>query len=202
MLRGRCRYCTKQISWQYPAIELATGISFLLIFLRLESTAASVVDLVAQFIAYAVFTSFLITIFVYDIRHYLILDKVALPGILFAFLANLLLGLIWWQMLLAAVIAGGFFAVQFALSRGTWVGGGDIRLGVLMGAMLSWPGVLVALVLAYGIGGLVAMLLLAMKRKTLQSRVPFGPFLTVATFITLLYGQNIIDWYMNVPYIW
>ena len=139
-------------------------------------------------------------IFIYDLKNYLILDQITLPAIVFAFLANLYLGLVWWQLILAGVIGALFFAIQFFVSSGKWVGDGDIRLGALMGLMLSWPNVLVALFLAYLIGAVLGLILIVVKKKEMSSAVPFGPFLTFATLITLLYGKEILQWYLNLIY--
>ena len=76
----------------------------------------------------------LTVIFIYDIRWYLIPDKVALPAALLVFLLNLFLGYNWLVLLICALIGGGFFLLQFLVSRGKWVGGGDIRLGVGAGS--------------------------------------------------------------------
>ena len=194
-LRSRCRYCKKKISIQYPAVELATAISFLLIYLRFIGGGSQHALLMIG--AYMLYTCFLIVIFVYDLRYYLILDVVTLPAIVIGFALNMLLGVSWVSMLMGAIVAGGFFALQFFFSRGKWIGGGDIRLGALMGVLTPWPYILVALFIAYLSGSIIGMGLMMSRMKHLESKLPFGTFLTVATFITMLWGPQLLQWYLH-----
>lgn len=191
-LRGRCRQCQNKISWQYILVELATAIIFTWLYFSF--------GLSVKFLATALFSCFLLVIFVYDLKHRLILDQVTLPAMAFGFLANLYLGLGFWNLILAAVIGSSFFALQFFVSQGRWVGGGDIRLGALMGFMLGWKFLLVALFLAYVGGSIVGLALIGLKRKEMSSAIAFGPFLTLATFITLIYGSSLLSWYLNLLY--
>ena len=151
-----------------------------------------------RLILWWVFISFLIIIFVYDLRYYLILDEVVLPAIVFTFLANLILGVSPLSMIYSGLIGGGFFFLQDVISKGAWIGGGDIRLGVLMGFMLGWPQILTALFLAYILGSLVAVGLLAVKKKKWADKMPFGTFLTLSTFIVGLYGPKLIQFYLSL----
>lgn len=190
ILRASCRYCKKNISWQYPIVEATTALIFIWQYFHFGLTS--------QFFLNIILSCFLLVIFVYDLKHYLILDKVVLPAMVVAFLGNLYLGLGFWNLVVAALIGSGFFALQFFVSRGKWVGGGDIRLGFLMGLMLGWKFLLAALFLAYLIGAIFGIVLMALNKKKMSSQVPFGPFLAGATFITLLYGSEILSWYFNL----
>ncbi len=190
ILGARCRSCHQKISWQYPLVELGTAIALVLLYFRF--------DIMPTFWGYALFTAFLIIIFVYDLKTYLILDRVSVPAMGIACIVSILLGRDVVSLLLGATLGAGFFAAQFFLSGGTWVGDGDIRLGAVMGLMLGWQLLLVALFIAYVIGAAVGIVLLASRRKQASSQVPFGPFLTLATFVTLLYGQELLTWYVNV----
>ena len=200
-LKGHCRYCRHRFSSQYPLVEAATGISFVLIFLNVFPGGsfgfAHFMDWF-QLLSWWVMASFLLIIFVYDLKYYLILDKVILPAIIFSFIVNLILGQNIWQMLLAALVGGGFFLAQFVLSKGRWIGGGDIRLGALMGIMVSWPNILAALFIAYILGSVISVGLLLASKKEWGDKVPFGTFLSLATFITLLYSQSLITWYFSL----
>lgn len=186
-LKGKCRYCAKPISRQYPAVEFAVAALFILLWIRFGVTPA--------FALLALSAMFLVIIFVYDLRYGLILDRVALPAIAVAVAASFTRGLPWTSILLGAGVGFLVFYLQFVISKGTWVGGGDIRLGALMGALLGWQGVILALFLAYVGGTAVAIPLLILKRKQMKDPIPFGTFLTAATMFTLLYGDGIIEWY-------
>ena len=201
-LKARCRHCKKSISWQYPVVELATGALFVLFFLLrhdhifLNYNAVAFVALFRDFFIIAV----LVVIFIYDLKYYLILDKVTLPAIVLIFGLNLLTGASWSGMLISAIIGGSFFLIQFIVSSGRWIGGGDIRLGFLMGMILGWPNILAALFISYILGSIIGVALISMKKKKMDSEVPFGVFLTFSTVITMLWGSELINWYVGLLY--
>ena len=190
ILQGRCRQCHKNISLQYPLIELVSGIIFLWLYLQL--------GLSLEFFIAVILSCFLLIIFVYDLKYLLILDQVVIPAMVIAFLANLYLGFRFWDLVLAAIIGGGFFGLQFILSAGRWIGGGDIRLGFLMGLILGVKMLLVALLLAYLSGAIIGIILIAAGKKKMSSQIPFGTFLSLSTFITILYGPQLLHWYLNL----
>ncbi len=204
-LRGKCRYCGKKISWLYPAVELASGILMLLawlVFVRggeLAQRGLADWQIVVYMSGVIIILWFLLFIFIYDWQHYLILDEISIPAMVVAVAWQLSIDWSWSRLLnilLAASVVGGFFLAQFLLSQGRWIGGGDIRLGFLMGFILGWPQALVALFLAYIIGASVSLLLVAVGRKKWGEKVPFGTFLTLATIISLFWGDKIIGWYL------
>ena len=139
----------------------------------------------------------MIVIFIYDLRWFLILDKVTLPACILVFLFSCILGANWLNLLISGIIGGSFFFIQFALSRGKWIGGGDIRLGLLMGLALGWPMVMVAIFLAYFIGSFAGIGLIISGKKKWGSKIPLGVFLSTATIITLFWGEQILNWYLN-----
>ncbi|KKR32595.1 MAG: Prepilin peptidase [Candidatus Falkowbacteria bacterium GW2011_GWF2_39_8] len=151
--------------------------------------------------------SVMMIIFIYDLRWYLILDIVTLPSIIIVLLLNIIIGHLtadasanfyWQQLLISGIIGGGFFLLQFIISNGRWIGGGDIRLGLLMGVALGWPNILVALFLAYICGAVIGIGLILAGRKKWGSEIPFGIFLSVSTLVTLFFGNQILTWYLNI----
>lgn len=201
-LRGKCRYCKQKISAQYPILEVSTALIFLLIFQFQASNIKfqGIVDLI--FILHA--ASVLIIIFVYDFKHYLIPDKVLLPAILIAIIYRITESLVYGgaslflNYFLAALIASGFFLAIFIFSAGKWMGFGDVKLAVLMGLLLGFKKVLVALFLAFLFGAIIGVITILLKKKTFKSEIPFGPFLIIGTFLALFWGNQIINWYLNV----
>ena len=197
-LRGRCRYCQEKISWQYPLVELATGFLFVLFF-EIRSPIIDIWEIGSLAII-----PFLVIIFVYDLKHYIIPDKVIYPAIGIALVYDLwksdfLLSIFGKSdFLLSAFGATGFFLAIVVVSRGKWMGTGDIKLGFLMGLLLGWPKILVALFLAFLTGAIIGIGLMALGKKTLKSEVPFGPFLVTGTFAVIFWGQQIIDWYLSL----
>jgi prepilin signal peptidase PulO-like enzyme (type II secretory pathway) len=98
------------------------------------------------------------------------------------------------------VIGSGFFLLQFVISKGRWIGGGDIRLGFFMGAILGWPHVLTALFISYILGSFISIFLLLYRRKEWGDKIPFGTFLALGTFITMLWGPSLVNWYLSLFY--
>lgn len=193
MLLGRCRYCRKRISWQYPLVELLTGIAFILPFTRYLLPVTGYTDL----ILYYVFVFILLLIFTYDLRYMLIPDSISIPSIIIVFIVKILTSdFLIFNSLIAAAIASGFFLVQFIVSRGRWIGGGDIRLGFLIGLMLGSPVIIAALMLAYILGAVVTLPLVALGRHTMKSQIPFGAFLTLATIAGMVWGERVLEWYL------
>ncbi|MEK7665533.1 MAG: prepilin peptidase [Patescibacteria group bacterium] len=206
LLRGRCRACKAVIAWQYPLVEFATAVTFLLIAIpltRWEGLDELAGLAVATFIAQATITLFLIIIFVYDFKYSYILDRFTVPAMILAVLFNWSLPNLWWyidkpiSMLLGALVIGGFFFAQYAISRGRWIGGGDIRMGVLMGLWLGIERGLLALLISYVVGAFVGVVLLLTHRKGLESHIPLGTFLAFGTFIAMIWGWQIIEWYFG-----
>jgi len=197
LLQGKCRYCKKQISWQYPLVELATGILFVLVFRHLNFEFG--------LLYLWVIVSLFILIFVYDLKHFIIPDQVVYSGIGVAFLYRVFE--IWnfgdWDLFRISnfefrILAPLFFLAIYLLSRGRWLGFGDVKLAILMGLFLGWPNILVALFFAFFFGALVGLSLIFLKRKTMKSEVPFGPFLVAGTFIALFWGEHIVNWYLSL----
>lgn len=205
--KGKCRYCHAKISWQYPLVESITALLFLVFFMvnmnRFGVPAnfqASILNLpfILSVIRDWVFVCFLVVIFVYDLRWYLILDRITLPAMIIALILNLYLGFSWQSLMVGLVIGLGFFAFQFFISGGKWIGGGDLRMGALMGLMLGGKGVVVALFFSYIIGSVISVFLVIWGRKKFESQIPFGTFLAIGTVIALLWSDNIINWYISL----
>ena len=201
--QAKCRYCKKKISWQYPVVELITGFLFVL------ATYNIIGGLGFEYLFYNssvwlgwlrdfIFISYLVVIFVYDLRWYLILDRITIPAMMIAVILNLWLGFTWQTLLVGFLIGLGFFVFQYVVSRGKWIGGGDLRMGALMGLMLGAKGVVVALFLSYVIGAIVSLFLVAYSKKKFKSEIPFGTFLAIGTLIALLWGNQIITWYFSL----
>lgn len=210
-LGGRCRFCKKKISWQYPLVEIATGLLYLIAFVTVADRFIIDPRWKIFLLLYWYFISILIVIFIFDLKYYLILDKITIPAIILIFCLNLILGHSLINLILGAVIAGGFFGLQYKIPQWgrkifgkenmifklEWVGGGDIMLGILMGVMLGWKLALLALFLAYISGAMICIILLITGKKKMQSQIPFGTFLAVAAFIALLWGEQILALYQK-----
>ncbi|EKD93832.1 MAG: hypothetical protein ACD_28C00048G0002 [uncultured bacterium] len=188
LYKGKCRYCKESIGWTYPALELSTAF----LFLGLGFSGLTPLPL------YLFYGLVLIFIFFYDLRYLEIPDEVMLPSIFVAILANLTpYGIPFLDGLYGALIMMSLFLIQIVLSRGRWLGGGDLRIGAFMGFILGWELTLVALLMSYLIGATISLILLALGKVTRKTMVPFGPFLVLGTLIALFWGPQLIEWYLN-----
>jgi len=146
----------------------------------------------------------LLIVFVYDLKHKIIPDKVILPAVLLAVGYSLLalrpeLHPISYILnpIASAVGAGGFFYFLAAVSDGKWMGGGDIKLAFLMGLLLGFPNILVGLFLGFFLGAIVGIILMIFNRAKMKSEIPFGPFLITGTWIALFAGEKIVQLYLR-----
>ncbi len=210
-LKGKCRYCGQNISTQYPLVEIATGGLFLLIFNFQQFSPEFTAEGFSIFNEFSIFnfknfittlylliiSCLLIIIFVYDLKHYIIPDKIVYPAIATALIFNFQ-KTTFGSSLLAGGGAALFFFLLWLVSRGKWMGLGDAKLAFLMGLFLGSPNILTAVFSAFLIGAIMGIVLVMFGKKTLKSQVPFGPFLVVGTFIALFWGREIIKWYLGL----
>jgi leader peptidase (prepilin peptidase)/N-methyltransferase len=153
----------------------------------------------------AFYACLFIIIFVIDLEHGLILNKVVYPGMAVALLLSLY-PLPWLHesmvMRVAYAALGG--AIGFAIflliaivSRGG-MGWGDVKLAALIGLATGFPLVFLAIIMGAILGGIVAVALVIAKKRKRRQTIPFGPFLALAAMITLLWGTNILNWYLGL----
>ena len=194
-LKGKCRYCHKPISFQYPLVEFVMGAMFVAAYIASVFVANQ--SPFYEIWLLAIFFPFTI-LFIYDLLYMQLPDEVSLPAIVVLFGFTFLDFTPTWQdALIGAAIPLGFFGAQYLISKGKWIGEGDFRLGILMGFILGWKLTIVALFLSYILGSIVGVYVLASKSKKMSSQLPFGPFLILGTIITLFAGNEILDWYLG-----
>jgi leader peptidase (prepilin peptidase)/N-methyltransferase len=202
-LRGRCRYCQASIPRKLLWVEVATGLIFA--FLYWWCVIFNPDLKIAAFGVLAFYACLFIIIFVIDLEHSLILNRVVYPAMVVA----LLLSLYPWpwfsesmgMRVAYAALGGAIGFVVFLLialvSRGG-MGWGDVKLAALIGLATGFPLVFVAIIMAAILGGIVAVALLVARRRGRREMIPFGPFLAVAAMVTLLWGNNILSWYLGL----
>ena len=192
LLRGKCRFCGGRISFRYPLVEFLTGVIFLLLFLKFGAGI--------EFFSSLILSSILIMVFFIDLEHLLIPDKIVLPGLVIGILFSFFPGSPTPLKALEGLLLGGGALYLIALIGG-WIakkesmGGGDVKFAALIGTFLGWQMTALSLILAFITGALVSLLLIALRIKGRKDVVPFGPFIAVGGFITLLAGDNILWWY-------
>lgn len=194
--KGRCTGCKENISWQYPLVELLSGLLFVIIYLVIlpETLEEWIIT-----VGYAFFSIFLIAIFTYDFKYYLIPDVIVIPGIVLAIIFSLIsYNITIWKSFLGAAIAGGFFLFLVLVSKEKWMGWGDVKLGLFIGALLGWPLILLGLLMSFVLGAAVGIGLIIFKKKNMKSALPFGTFLTLSAVLVLLWGNRVLDWYLEI----
>lgn len=203
-LKGKCRQCRKKISLRYPLIEIITGLLFAFSWLAMRpETGLGYLLLAKSLLIVSVF----VAVFVIDFEHYLIFDSIIFPAAAAVLLINFIADFAGHTFVLGGSghVYGGLlgmvaavlpFFLIWLVSRGKWMGFGDVKLAIFLGLALGWPLVGVNLMAAVLLGGAVSLILLASRRKTLKSQLPFGTFLSVAGVIAMFYGEQILKWYL------
>ena len=215
-LRGRCRTCGERIPLRVPVVELATGAMLVLLFWRYGPSLRMVIS--------AVYSAILLAVFVIDLEHQLVLNVIILPATVLALLAIplealvmrpppytyyaflwLLFGqgsglsvqaLIALSAILGGVVAFGVFWLVWRIAPGA-MGAGDVKLAAFAGLITGFPGALFAVFGSWMLGGVAALALLLGRRAGLKTAVPFAPFLVITALAMLLFGDEILFWYIT-----
>lgn len=183
------RSCGSSFSFRRSFVELLTCSLFVLC---LNSIAPSI-----HLVKALTFTCFLIVISIIDYDHSLIYDNVLIPMAVFGVAINLFIGDIkTLNMLFSALLGGSIFLMLAIISKGGF-GGGDIKFMACIGLWLGLKYTILAVLISFIFGGLGAAILLLLKKKTITDKFPYGPYIALASFITLLYGDSIVTWYWN-----
>ena len=195
ILLGKCRNCGHHISWQYPAVELLTGVLSMGLFIKYGFTF--------QYFLYFLFSASLLTVSFIDIRHQIIPDVISLSGIILGLLASFIPGNLNWLESLAGIIAGGGFLYLVAviyerLTGKMGMGGGDIKLLAMIGAWLGWRSIFPVIMLSSLAGSIIGSAMIFLAGKGLKLRIPFGPFLSIAAIVYLFSGQELLSWYLEL----
>lgn len=189
VLRGRCRTCAEPISWRYPAVEVITAVALVLAYLAFGPTT--------DFVVASVLLTALIAITAIDLQHLLIPDVITLPGILLGLVANVATGRISWRESVVGIVLGAaLFLTIILVSRGG-MGGGDLKLGAMLGAFLGWKALLFGLFVAVILGGVLGIVLLVSGLRGRKDAVPFGPFLAIGGAVALFWGERVFDWWVS-----
>jgi prepilin signal peptidase PulO-like enzyme (type II secretory pathway) len=200
LLRGRCRYCHKPISVTYPLVELLTAVLFVMSYIYWPLAFNH--QGMFYFVIWLALLINVIALAVYDIRWMTLPNKVLYP--LFGLVAVQILATIIFfdgrlhyilNDLLGLLIGGGVFFILFQLSAGKWIGGGDVKLGALLGLYLGLGSYAIMMIFfASVIGSLYSIPLLATGKIDRRAHIPYGPFLILAAIIIRLFGSSISSW--------
>ena len=191
LLRGRCRKCGTRISARYPIVEAITAVVFVLHYVALGWTPLLAVRLL--------FAAAMIALFVIDLEHRLLPDRITLPGIVIGLAASLALppGII--DALIGSIAGGGILwligEAYYRYSGEEGMGGGDVKMLAMVGAFLGWQLVILTLVLSSVTGSIIGLSVIVLRRGDMKYALPYGTFLAVAALAASLYGEGILRWY-------
>lgn len=204
LLKGKCRYCNIGFSARYMFVEILSAISFLSIFLKYGISI--------EFFAFAFLISILIVVFFIDLDHMIIPNGLVITaliggGLLFTYNiyrpfeifadrspVNPILGMIVGSgtLLLIAILGSIIYKTEDAM------GMGDVKIFAPIGIFLGWRMTIVALFVSVVLGGIVSIGLIIKNKKSKKEHIPFGPFIVVGTFITIMFGWDILNWYISL----
>ncbi len=187
-LMGKCRYCKKPISWQYPIVEFSVGLLFLILFLQFSITLS--------LIYYLVIFSLLTVVFVYDLKTQMVPEVFVWLALILALIGGWYFGnFTFLNMIYGGLIGGGLFALLVFVSKEKWMGSGDIKIGIILGLLLGFPNAILGLFMAFVLGSLVGLAYIQLGNKTVKDTLPFAPFIILSTLICLFIGRAVINWY-------
>ena len=194
-LKGRCRHCRIKISLRYPMVEVLGGLFALGTYLKFGLT-------IEALIYFLFFTALMVVTFI-DLDHRIIPDVITLPGIPICFAAGFALPAITYKEALLGILIGGgrLFLVAWVyrlFTKKDGMGGGDVNLLAMMGAIVGWKGVLFTIFVASLVGTLAGLAVMLQSRKGMKLAVPFGPFLSIGSITYIFFGTPLIAWYFNL----
>lgn len=195
LLKAKCRYCNNRIPVRYPIIETATAVVFLFLYFRFGFSGA--------FITNVILCSLLIVISVIDMDCQIIPNELIVPGTIIGIILSLTgVSVHWTDALFGLLIGGGTYFFIANISQ--WVlkkegmGGGDIKLMAMIGLMVGWKLTILSILLSIYLGGLIGGILLVLKIKKRDDTIPFGPIIALGTFISIVFGKDLIAWYLHL----
>lgn len=203
LLAGRCRSCKTKFSVKYPLIEFLNAFLYVVIVNRFG------IELPWIPLVFCIFVSALIVIFFIDLEYQIIPNSITLPGIPIAIILGSTIlpdpfsrtELLGFRSSIAGFLAGGgsFYLIAVlgkAILKKDAMGGGDIKMMAMVGGLLGWKGIILTTFLGSLLGSIIGMSLIILKGREWGSKIPFGPYLALGALISVLWGQDILTWYL------
>ncbi len=207
LLRGRCAGCGEPISARYPLVELATALLFAATaWWVLASEPASITTGVVLFLAYAWFAGISVALTLIDLDTHRLPNVIVVPSIVVIALlltAAAILSGDYAALIRAGIGGASLFAFYFILAfvRPGAMGGGDVKLAAVVGLVLAWIGwgaLIVGAFAAFILGGILGLALMASRRATRRSAIPFGPWMITGAWVGIFAGTALADGYLQL----
>jgi prepilin signal peptidase PulO-like enzyme (type II secretory pathway) len=199
LLRGKCRHCRKGISVKYPLVEIFTALEFVWVYwllnrLQFFPQLEGIYSLLVLVFWLFVFT-LSAALIVIDMKTHVLPDTLVYPGIAIAFLRLFISSR--WEFILPALALFGFFLFLYLITQGKGIGFGDVKLSLFIGLVLGWwQWIIVAMFIAFLTGATYGVILIMLKKKTMKSALPFGPFLLGGMIIAKIWGDALWQTYL------
>jgi leader peptidase (prepilin peptidase) / N-methyltransferase len=212
-LLGKCRRCGSLISFQYPFVEFATA-SLFVIFYRISGfdlkhlvvNPSSILILIGMFF----YIGAMVVITMIDLKHQIIPDSISIPGIVLGLIFTLyrvyindtsrfILSADLFDSFFGGALGALIFYLIIVISRGG-MGYGDVKLSAMIGTFMGWRVLLVVIMLSVISGSIIGIYLRLTGKNKPREPIPFGPFLAIMSLVCLVYGKNILDWYINLMF--
>ncbi|MBP2032191.1 leader peptidase (prepilin peptidase)/N-methyltransferase [Clostridium algifaecis] len=190
VLKGKCRYCGEKISKKYPIVEFVTGILYLMLYVKFGISISIV--------KYITFISILIVVGIIDFNTTNVYFETTIVGLISSiiFLASYYyIGFPVKTYVYGGILGGGLLSLIIVITKGG-MGWGDMEICFVCGMFLGLELTFVMLFLSFVIGAIAAVILILSGKKSRKDYIPFGPFIAAASVITVLLGQNILNWYL------
>jgi leader peptidase (prepilin peptidase)/N-methyltransferase len=191
--RAKCPSCGASVGIRRPLIEIGLGLTYGYLWITFGPSI--------KLLFYSLYSAIFALILVTDIERRLILNVVTYPAIVLGFVASFFVpGVTWWSALIGGAIGLTFFFLAALIGNAAFgsgaLGGGDVKLALLVGLITGYPLVIEAIVLTILIGAAVSLVLLVTRVRSLSDYVPYGPFLIAGAMITLLWGYSVAGWFL------
>lgn len=198
-LGGKCRYCRKPISWQYPVVELSTALLVAVFYSRIfDSGLLSPLMGSIALIGAVAAVGAMIVIFFHDLYEQMVPDLMAYVLLV----GSVLFSVIYFDSLITTLLGLLVGVAPIALivypSKGKWMGEGDVKIAAALGALVGYPNAVVFLVSTFLVGGLFGSLAIASKQAKLKTAVPFVPFMIIGALIAFFWGDQLVTWYLGL----
>lgn len=199
-LAGKCRYCKKPISYQYPLVELAVAILLPLSWYFVSATSANLIMQIFLTVVLVKIFVLLIILVVQDLAEMLVADLLSY----FLLLLSFIFAIFYWgdiyKVILGAVVAVIPILILVYPSGEKWMGKGDIKIALALGMLVAYPSVWVLLAVAFIGGGLLGAILMFFKKAKPTTAIPFVPFLAIGAAVALFWGEYLLRWYLGLSY--
>lgn len=209
LLRGKCKSCKQPISIQYLLMEILVGLMFIAVWFKVTYYH----EYLTALIPYLIASSFVVTTFFIDLKHYIIPNETTyftmIAGLICAaFLPELWPANVWWRSLLQSAIClvvayaflAGFAFVGKKLLKQDALGGGDVKYVAAISALLGLKCAFFTLLIGSVLGTIVGCIIMARKKEGVKTVIAFGPYLAVGTYIWILVGDTLTQWYFNITH--